>query len=396
MPYIPNTSLKVASFQPATFTPTQYQYQGEDLSILERSLQQREARMAQAAESQSAVDIALGKIETQLHRDPTTDAWFNQYKQNIKDQIQTQVDAGNFGSAFRTATRLAGNVAQDTPVLGRIRANEDFKKEMETQQARRDKGEISQNTYDWWLSNNPYSYSDITDNNGNIIGGSTWTPENRPVADINWAGQAMAAFKMITPDKGTKGRESKKGITNADGTGTQTGSSSTQSYERVSAQDIRDNIERMLSATPDGYRQAEQAYDVAVFEWNRMKEQYNSMSDDDPNKVILGEKIAQRNQLMMCNGSPISYKEYYARMITDDLYSQGLAYDWRTDNRGSSSMTNNELSRTAGGTTLGGGYQGFVPYNYGTWRGPMVGFGLNYNFSNLYNAQNGIVNLYPN
>lgn len=392
MPDIPNMSLKVASFQPATFMPSQYQYQGEDLSILERSLQQREARMAQAAESQSAVDVALGKIETQLHRDPTTDAWFNQYKQNIKDQIQTQVDAGNFGSAFRTATRLAGNVAQDTPVLGRIRANEDFKKEMETQQARRDKGEISQNTYDWWLSNNPYSYSDITDNNGNIIGGSTWAPENRPVADINWAGQAMAAFKMITPDKGTKGRESKKGTTNADGTGTQTGSSSTQSYERVSAQDIRDNIERMLSATSDGYRQAEQAYDVAVFEWNRMKEQYNSMSDDDPNKVTLGEKIAQRNQLMMCNGSPISYKEYYARMITDDLYSQGLAYDWRTDNKGSTSTTDNELSGRGTDAGLTGGLGNYIPGQNLLWNGANVRLGMNYNLNVLNGSSYGIVN----
>ena len=36
-------------------------------------------------------------------------------------------------------------------------------------------------------------------------------------------------------------------------------------------QDIIDNIEFLLASTPDGYRQAEQAFDVATFEINKMK-----------------------------------------------------------------------------------------------------------------------------
>ena len=34
---------------------------------------------------------------------------------------------------------------------------------------------------------------------------------------------------------------------------------------------------------------------------------------------------------MYKNGSPIDYKEYYARMVTDNLYANKLAYEWRND-----------------------------------------------------------------
>lgn len=391
MPEIPIMSLKTVQFNPTVFTPTQYEYKATDTSLLAQSLAQREARMKEAAQSKSAIDRTLGELELKLN--PAEAEWFAGYKNEIRNQIQSSIDAGDYGAAIRNATTLAGSVIQDPRILGRIRSQEAYDTELKTQQARRDKGEISQNTYDWWVANNKYSYTDNTDGNGNYVESSPWQAESRPVADINWAGQAMAAFKMITPDKGTKGRESKTSTTNADGTGTASGSSSTQSYEKVRAEDIRANIERMLSATPDGYRQAEQAFDVSMFEFKRMEQEYAEMPDDNPDKANLLQKLEQRRQLMYNNGSPISYKEYYTRMVTDDLYSHGLAYDWRTDDRSSSSATDNKLSRTATSTTLGGSY-GNTPYNYGTWMGPNVQFGLDYNFTPLYNAQNGINSLY--
>ena len=33
---------------------------------------------------------------------------------------------------------------------------------------------------------------------------------------------------------------------------------------------------------------------------------------------------------MFNNGALISYKEYYARMVTNEAYARGLAYDWKT------------------------------------------------------------------
>ena len=42
---------------------------------------------------------------------------------------------------------------------------------------------------------------------------------------------------------------------------------------------------------------------------------------------------------MYKNGSPINYKEYYARMITNNLYADKLAYEWHTDATSSSTSS---------------------------------------------------------
>ena len=45
MPDIPTMSLKTLQFTPAVFTPSQYEFKEADMSFLERSLAQKEARM---------------------------------------------------------------------------------------------------------------------------------------------------------------------------------------------------------------------------------------------------------------------------------------------------------------------------------------------------------------
>ena len=164
MQEIPTMSLKTVQFNPTVFTPSQYEYKAADMSILERSLAQRETRMKEAAQGKSAVDKALGELELKLN--PAEAKWFEGYKQDIRNQIQSSIDSGDYGAAVRDATTLAGSVIQDPRILGRIRSQEAYDTELKTQQARRDKGEIGQNTYDWWVGNNRYSYTDNTDANG--------------------------------------------------------------------------------------------------------------------------------------------------------------------------------------------------------------------------------------
>ena len=166
MPEIPTMSLKTVQFNPTVFTPTQYEYKAADMSILERSLAQREARMKEAAQGKSAVDKALGELELKLN--PAEAEWFEGYKQDIRNQIQSSIDSGDYGAAVRDAATLAGSVIQDPRIIGRIRSQEAYTEELKTQQARRDKGEISQNTYDWWVANNKYSYT------GYVYDGTKW------------------------------------------------------------------------------------------------------------------------------------------------------------------------------------------------------------------------------
>lgn len=382
---LPEMSVAKMQHNPAVFQGVSFTPQAADMNILARSLAQAEERHNKAVEKRSELDKTLADLESKLHNDKETQQWFANYKSNIEKQIQDEVDNGNYGSAIRVATSLAGKVWEDPAMQGRIRAEEDFQQEVKTQQARRDKGEISQNTYDWWMANNPYKYEDNYDSEGNIIGGTQYVAESRPVADVNWAAQAQAAFKMITPYKrSVSSQTSTSTSSSTDGTGSSQSSSSGSAHqeEKVTKQDILDNIEELLSSTSDGYRQAEQAFDVAKFETDKMLKEYEDLIAKDPNSdnaKIMGQKLEARRKLMYKNGSPIDYKEYYARMITNNLYADKLAYDWLTDSTSSSSSTGNTTVTGGGGSgrttsSKTGGATGGAYFDYltGTWKGPNV------------------------
>lgn len=390
MPEIPTMSLKTVQFNPTVFTPTQYEYKAADMSLLAQSLAQRETRMKEAAQGKSAIDRTLGELELKLN--PAEAEWFEGYKQDIRNQIQSSIDSGDYGAAVRDATTLAGSVIQDPRILGRIRSQEAYDTELKTQQARRDRGEISQNTYDWWVNKNKYSYTDNTDALGNYIEGSPWKAESTPVKDINWAEQAATAFKLITPKKGSSTRGGGHSTTNADGTSDGNKWSKSSSTEQITVEDILGNIDELLSATPDGYRQAEQAFDVATFDLKRLQEKYNSLADDDPNKDVIGEQLDARKKLMYKNGSPITYKEYYARMITDNKYAHTLAYKWTTSGNESFKSNDYQGAGSGAGGSIGSGLGTAFPYmqNTGAWKGPNVRWGGTYNFGVLGNSANSI------
>ena len=251
---LPEMSIAQMQYTPTTFQGVSFTPQAPDMNILARSLAQAEERQNKASEKKSEIDKTLAGLETKLHNDKETQQWFANYKDNIERQIQDEVNSGNYGSAIRVATGLAGSIPKDPAIQGRIRAEESYQKEIKTQQERRDRKEISQNTYDWWLASNPYKYQDNYDSEGNIIGGTEYVAESRPVADINWAAQAQAAFQMITPYKKTK---AKRPSTLGDVTNIKSSTLKGYSNEEqsISKQDILDNIETLLSSTSDGYRQ---------------------------------------------------------------------------------------------------------------------------------------------
>lgn len=391
MSEIPTLSLKTVQFQPTVFTPSQYEYQAADMSILERSLAQREARMKEAAQNKSAIDRTLGELELKLN--PAEAEWFEGYKQDIRNQIQSSIDSGDYGAAVRNATTLAGSVIQDPRILGRIRSQEEYNEELKTQQARRDRGEISQNTYDWWVANNKYSYTDNIDGNGNFVEGSPWKASTRPVKDINWAEQAATAFKLITPKKNTSSKSGGNSTTNIDGTGEGSKWSNSSGVEQITVEDILGNIDELLSATPDGYRQAEQAWNVAQFDYKRLEQQWrDAVASGSADADTLGAQLEERKKLMYKNGSPIGYKEYYARMITNNHYAGTLAYKWTTSSKDDFTSNDYQSASSSAGrslsTGLGGYTQGYNPYSF--WNGANIRWNNTYNFSTLNSAVYGI------
>ena len=321
-------SLSTAGFSPVVFSPIEFKPVEANYGTLERSLARQEARQREAIEKKSAVDVALGQIETQLHNDPETQAWWNAYKDNIQNQINQAAQVGDYSSAINIATNLAGQVSSDTEVLGRVRANKEYQERVDETHNRRLAGQISPDTERWWLANNKFKYEDVVDSTGNIIGGTSYINLGTPVADINIADFTKKAFDLISP------RQTDIQVTNNDGTSTH------DKRIWVTRQSIIDNLDDILDMTPGARSAMFQRYQVEKYIYDEL------FNDPNANET----RLNQQRQLLKKNGSDVTFKEFCVRMIEQSAISQNLAYNYRsnvTDNyigkgRGIGSGTGNE------------------------------------------------------
>jgi hypothetical protein len=374
---IPTMSLKQVALPQSNFTPQVYTPQTADMSLLANSLAQREARMEKAAAQEAAFNETASKLETLVN--PNEKQWIYDYLNKQSQSFKNAIDAGDYGAAIRQATVAGSNLLKNPEAMGRIQAQEQFKKEQDRQQARVTSGDIKQSTYEWWMKNNPYKYEDIKDDNGNIIGGTEYISDNTPVKDIDFAAQAIAAFKLLTPYKNTNVRGSETsnaGYNDTENWSNSSSSKTSNSIERVTKEQILGVMDELVKSNPDGYRAVEQAFDVAQYDLQKLQDKYEKAYALDPNSndtINLKEQLDERNRLMFNNGSPISYKEYYARMVTNELYAQGLAYNWKTTEKVTSSG-NGKSARTVTTDSRTGNSSGGVSggSDNGTWHIPGV------------------------
>ncbi|MBO7692998.1 MAG: hypothetical protein J6T10_10250 [Methanobrevibacter sp.] len=355
---------------PVNYAPGVYQgfsmnFKPLDVTPIAQSLDKIEARMNRAAEQQTAVDVALAKVESQLN--PAEREWFAGYKQDIKNQIQGDIDAGNFGSAIRKATKLAGDVASDSRIIGRIEANAKYQEEIKKQKDRVARKEVSQDAFNWWLKQNEYNYEDKYDAAGNVVSGYEQKFTNL-YSQLNIPGLAVAAVNMIKPQKGststdgsttvhnnTTGVLTRGGETYKPGEAINKSGHRSTSFEKISKDDLIANMQEIIALTPGGIEQIEQEYAVALDKFNDFVKQYEEAYNADPyseETKRLGQQLEKRKDLLFKNGSETTYDDYFAKVITDNLFAQNLAYDWRNTSSGNTSSyslssTNN---RNTGGT----------------------------------------------
>lgn len=318
-------TLNTAGFEPVVFNPIEFKPVEADYNILERSFAKQEARQKEAAEKATAVDVALAKIEADLHNDPNTQAWWNDYKTDIKNQIDAAADVGDYAGALNTATRLAGKVSSDSAVLGRVRANQEYQAKVDETHKRMVAGQISPDTERWWLANNTFDYKDNFDENGNVIGGTSYSELDVPVQDIDISDLTQKAFKLITPN------QTNNQITNANGTG------SHYTRQWVTRKQIVDNLNDILDMTPGARESLYQRFQVEQHKYKELLEDENA----DPTRTV------QQRNLLQKNGSTVDFNEFCVRMIEKSAISQNLAYDIST------SAIDNQLTQKGNGNGSG-------------------------------------------
>lgn len=290
---LPTSAFAPAVFQGNTFTPQQ-----ADTSLLARSLDKIEQRELATSQQRGAIAKALSELEL----NPAEDQWRTDYANNIQDQISGLIQFGDYSGALNRAAILAGDMYTNPGLRGRLRAQQDYKKFVDDTQKRTD---IDQRTKNWALATNPYSYADITDDKGNVVGGTEWQPSNRPVGQIDLSKLGSLALSWVKPNKssGTSAM-----FVDSDGNFTKDISKAvdvaytTQSgVEYLGKDKLREAINAAIDMTPGGRAAIEQDYKVA--EW-----EYTNLTPEQ--KANIGE-----TEFTDSNGRPLTREEFLAKKI---------------------------------------------------------------------------------
>lgn len=379
-------TIKAFQFAPQEVKYNPFAPQIADANILANSLAKAEARHEKATERMSAVDQALGKIGEQLHNDEETQAWFNSYKQRIKDSIWNAASIGDYGEAIRRANLRAGEIASDNSLKNRVAANASYQAQDKLQQQRMNNGEISHKTYEWWKANNPYTFSENTDPQTGEVTSWNEMDYHAPVKDINWLQFAAQAFQGVSENstsntRGSSSSRSTTGVTHVgeDGkevSGAQVGddgkpasydysvqhsnSSSSQHSDTVhwkSRKSIQDVIDMMAADNPDAYAAMRQQFEVESWELNQEVNRLNGMTEGTDEYNTQQQYVNRLRQRTERNGSP-DLEKFFAGKLEENGYALRLSYkNTATSNITSSSVTDSRvpnIPKVPMGTTADG------------------------------------------
>ena len=137
----------------------------------------------------------IGELELNAQEDEFKQTLINSIENKIQDAV-----VGDFkGYALDEIIAEAGNVASDPRVIGRLRAQQQYKTYHDNLNARTD---LSEDYKNYYRQVNTYHYEDKLDAAGNIIGGTEWKPEKQEVSEVPASVIYNEALKIAQADAG--------------------------------------------------------------------------------------------------------------------------------------------------------------------------------------------------
>ena len=262
------------------------------------ALNKIDEKAKESLQTQNQIQMALANLDINA----AEDSWKAGYARNIQNQLDAAAMYGDYSRSLNTARILAGQVASDPAVLGRVRAQAAYKTFMDNLDKRQD---ITQDVKDWAKENNPYHYQDQVDKEGHIIGGTNWEPNRTPVSTVDLSNLMTKAKQWVAVHKGGGVNDIK--FVDADGNLTSDPGKNVYglaykksgSWEYVSEKDLNDALNSAIDTTPGARASLQQDYDVALWKYNKMtpeEKKKNIDSDITENGLLLSpeEYLAKR------------------------------------------------------------------------------------------------------
>ena len=148
----------------------------------------------EAIKAASNLEIEMSK----LNLNEAESAWRQQKINEIRDIVANNTVYGNAYASLDNLIAKAGNIASDPGMIGRLKAQQDY----ETFQKELISANIPEGMKEMYRQENPYHYEDTYDEQGNIIGGTKWQPNTRPVNTIDRFKFMQEAKSILTAEKG--------------------------------------------------------------------------------------------------------------------------------------------------------------------------------------------------
>ena len=239
-----------------------------DLEKLGQAYDTLEQGHLKAIDTASAVKAELAKLDL----NEAEDEWRQQQVNKIKSAITNNSTYGNTYGALDDVIRENGSIMSNPGMIGRLRAQQDYKKYIDNLEKRTD---IPEDYKAYFKEQNTYNYKDITDNKGNIIGGSKWNPAVQEVSTVPMSQLLDKALQWAAKESGggsqTRWLDSQGKVTN-DITKSVTGeiySSATNKWERLSKDKLAAAVAAVIENTPGAKASLDQDYKIAKWKYDK-------------------------------------------------------------------------------------------------------------------------------
>lgn len=291
------------------YTPTfRQQVNPIDLNVLARTYNTLEQGHQQAIQTKSQIDAQLA----QLDLNEAEDAWRQEQLNKVRNALTENMQYGNAYSSLDDIVGTYGDITSSPGMIGRLRAQQDYKTYMDNLDKRTD---LSEDYKNYYRAVNKYNYQDITDKNGNVIGGSKWTPIDKEVSEIPMNQILNQALQWAAKEQGggsqTRWLDANGKVTD-DITKSVTGeiySHTKGDWQRLSKAKLAEAVKAVIENTPGAKASLEQDYKIAKWKYDQ-----NGSNPDITDK----------------NGILLTPEQYLAKRI-DPFYNAATFYNQSSD-----------------------------------------------------------------
>lgn len=291
------------------YTPTfRQQVNPIDLNVLARTYNTLEQGHQQAIQTKSQIDAQLA----QLDLNEAEDAWRQEQLNKVRNALTENMQYGNAYSSLDDIVGTYGDITSSPGMIGRLRAQQDYKAYMDNLDKRTD---LSEDYKNYYRTVNKYSYQDITDKNGNVIGGSKWTPIDKEVSEIPMNQILNQALQWAAKEQGggsqTRWLDANGKVTD-DITKSVTGeiySHTKGDWQRLSKAKLAEAVKAVIENTPGAKASLEQDYKIAKWKYDQ-----NGSNPDITDK----------------NGILLTPEQYLAKRV-DPFYNAATFYNQSSD-----------------------------------------------------------------